>query len=329
MRTFYFPHSFIAPPMATAMAALFENPAIIPAPDLELPESMETLKSRGELDFVSPPSEPGDFDRIKSMLAQAKNWGQAHQGTDLEYLKARATASPRDDESMPFVLRDAIRAQMRETEKERLSPDLAARFYLAMAQENDASQWEAAQSMARVKEKESALFAALSGKTRTPGKKNTEGPARDHLRERLSCWSRLYSKVSGPDDLFVTPSQQIPDILRQAFPETTEELSLRDVVLPKTPDTEFFRWADRLREVLSGLLAGSETDTEKVRDVSGFSSAPALFHMNMDVFRVPEKSPHTVLSTFSESLPGQEESPGKDQNFTVCVLWLDSGFFLG
>jgi len=320
MKPIYFPTTYVSPPAAAAMQALFPSVVICQPFAGRLPPDMRTLQESGFLDVFTPV--PGDEQRLDDMVREFRQWGRLHAGgaglhAAFWHQRLQADSLAEDGSSSQLVsqIKSRLTPARGPTEPDRLMP---ARVFLHLAQEFDRQRCEIQQDMARHETLSAELLHALTGEHDPSAGGRNQGPSsgpaghEDHLWEsRLAAWARLFLCHPYPSPVFVTFSAAVADHVIASVPRVLRLLpeALATFVHPPvasghpSPHDVMPRLAEFAAIPLSLLEKQFVTDSP---------DAPAARGAGPDVFVLPEADPTHVFARFLTGAPDKcQRRPGE------------------
>ena len=229
MKPIYFPTTYVSPPAAAAMRALFPSVVICQAFAGRLPADMSTLQESGFLDVLTPVA--GDEQRLDEVVREFQQWGRLHAGgAGLhaacwgQRLQADSLAEDGSSSQLVSQIKRRLISARGPTESDRLMP---ARVFLHLAQEFDRQSYEIQRDLAWHEKKSAELLHVLTGEHDPPAGGLNQGPAsgpvgnEEHLWERrLSAWARLFLCQPYPSPVFVTSSAAVVEHVIASVPRS-------------------------------------------------------------------------------------------------------------
>jgi hypothetical protein len=328
MKPIYFPYTYVSPPAAAAMRALFPSIVTCQACAGRLPPDMRSLQESGFLDVLTPVA--GGEQRLDDMLRDFRQWGRLHEGgagLHAAFWRQRLQADSLAEDGSSSQLVSQIKSRLipaREpVESDRLMP---ARVFLHLAQEFDRQNYEIQRDLARHEKLSAELLLALTGENAPPaGGLNqglASGPAghEDHLWEsRLAAWARLFLCQPYPSPVFVTSSAAVADHVIASVPQALRllpEALVTFACLPvaighPSPSDVMPRLVEFAASPLSLLEKQFVTDTP---DALGERSA------GPDVFVLPEADPAHVFARFLTGVSDERTSRPDERPWRHTVL---------
>ncbi|MDI6797762.1 MAG: hypothetical protein QMD09_12495 [Desulfatibacillaceae bacterium] len=300
METVFFPFTYLPGDAARFVRALL-GPFVLYRPSaLDVPKGLEALEKEGALRLETPLASLGKSpEDLSGMLSRMNQWGAAFPETDSQWLAAQGSRPPLYDDTLPSVLRDAIRSHNQQELKDAGQDQIVqAQVFLHLIEGMDARQWEIAASMTRVAAKQKAMTRAITGKADAAPLKQDQGPlavpaeAADSLiSRRLSAWGLLLAHAQNRPEVLATTSM--------AAAEHLAEKALEAVLVWKAPyppeegmnKATLERWQRPLEEILASLAQGRITAQDAAQSLDKALDNPAPGPLReLAIWLAPQKS---------------------------------------
>jgi hypothetical protein len=345
MKPLYFPYTYINRRTAEALSACL-GPATVYGPTTNASAgSNVNLVEDGLVDMRYPIT--ADEDRLTAMLNDFRTWAalQGHrQGVGADYLRAIRNKLPFFDDTASSQIRADIKGRMgagapaRPQEQSAAASLLAARVFLCIAQDLDRQTDAVRGDLEHCAEMERDLLQSLQGEPETESPPPSAGDAASGREvqdfmviERLDAWRQLMAAdavQSGADAsaLLVTTSRYLFDQLVDRFENADRIAHAASVPVSAAPP--MIRWRTTVAAILQAQVAGDNrgrlTDIERE-----LASIPAERRVMLDVFRIPNRTPATVLGALAQprgSGPAVAGGAGPQNTLIGCVCPVGANF---
>lgn len=218
----YFPHTYLPPPAAAAIRAVF--PAVagyLPAAGRMTPDMQELVES-GFLEIAAPLA--NDEDRLDRVLRELERWGRLQQGgAGLLALSMsnRPGADPLTADGTATQIAAAIRKGPAHEPLPAEEALLRSAVFLQLAHQADVHSHQVHAELQRCEQAHAELLRAIAAEgarpaPATPGPPLPEGDLL--LGQRVRAWSRLFLHRPFPGPVFVTVSAEAVGRLAEEFP---------------------------------------------------------------------------------------------------------------
>ncbi|MCG8472050.1 MAG: hypothetical protein MI742_09355 [Desulfobacterales bacterium] len=210
MRVRYFPYTRLSEPMASQVTEIFEEVTLITT-------SLDTPLPNGVCG-VAPPSD--EAQRQDELLAGWRQYSGLHgAGVTTYALGGCRHFDPLNEQLTTQIKSELLRQVEGESSTEPDRP-MAARVFLALAEELDVQSQELRAELEKIEGAEQGLFDALKGEIDPPGSTFIkEGAEADDvgMAKRLSAWSALFVNEPGAfeDRVFATHSREAFELVEE------------------------------------------------------------------------------------------------------------------
>ena len=299
MKPIYFPYTYIADPVAEAVAACFGQFTVYQPLADRLPPSMQPWVDKDIIDIRIPVR--GDEKALKSAAGNYLNWADLHAGSSRvtrASLKTLTAAAPLLDASLSAQIAADVKEQIKGISDAKFAdPVLTARIFLYFAQEFDQQSQEIDQVLVESIKKEQDLIRDLKVEEDTLAAelKKEHGPMPDVntdylISARLEAWTRILLKDRQPPVFFVTHSTAMLEQLLDSVPAVEKILDL-EAIPPSTAATaELAPWQERLMSYLSDIAENKWTSASG-KLAEDFNVPAAENSVSLKVYVVPDQDP--------------------------------------
>jgi hypothetical protein len=328
MKPIFFPATYVSPPAAAAMQALFASVVIYQPFAGRLPPEMHALKESGFLDVLSPVA--GGEQRLDGMLREFRQWGFLHAGgagLHAAFWRQRLQADSLAEDDTSLRLASQIESRLRPAagpkESDQLMP---ARVFLHLAQEFDRQSCEIQRDLTRHDKLSAELLHALTGEDDPSGRARDHGPApgpagpEDHLWERrLAAWARLFLCQAYPSPVFVASSAAVVEHVVASVPRALRLLPAALVALACPTVVAGHPSEHDVMPRLAELAASPLSLLEK-QFVPAAPDAPGARGAGPEVFVLPEADPCRVFARFLAGVPDEPSCCPHERPWRHTVL---------
>jgi hypothetical protein len=222
----YFPHTYMSPPVAAAIRAVF--PAVagyLPAAGRMTPDMQELVES-GFLEVAAPLA--NDEERMDRVLRELERWGRMQQGGAgllAVWLSNRPGSDPLRADGTASQIAAAIRKGPADEPLSAEEALLRSAAFLQLAHQADFQSHQVHTELQRCEQAHAELFQAIAEGGPRPASASFGPPAVPPrpegdllLGQRVRAWSRLFLHRPYPGPVFVTASAQAAGRLAEEFP---------------------------------------------------------------------------------------------------------------
>jgi hypothetical protein len=299
MKPIYFPYTYIADPVAEAVAACFGQFTVYQPLADRLPLSMQPWVDKNIIDIRIPVR--GDDQELTSAAENYLNWANLHAGSARAThasLKTLTAAAPHLDASLSSQIATDVKAQISASSAAKSAdPVLSSRIFLYFAQQFDQQSQEIdhvlvesikkEQDLIRdLKVEEDALAAELQ-------KEHAPRPdmSTDYLISvRLEAWTRILLEDRQPAGFFVTHSTATLEQLLDRVPAAEKVLDL-EAIPPSTATTAGVApWQEKLMSYLSDI-AENKWPAASDDPAEGVDIPAAENPVSLKIYLVPDQNP--------------------------------------
>jgi hypothetical protein len=299
MKPIYFPYTYIADPVAEAVAACFGQFTVYRPLADRLPLSMQSWVDKKIIDIRIPVR--GDDQELKSAAENYLNWANLHAGGSRvthASLKTLTGAGPFLDASLSSQIAADVKGQINGTSADKSAdPVRSSRIFLYFAQQFDQQSQEIDQVLVESIKKEQVLIRDLKVEEDALAAelKKEHAPMPDVnsdylIAVRLEAWVRVLLKDRQPPGFFVTHSTAMLEQLLDRVPAAEKILDL-EAIPPSTATTAGRApWQEKLMSYLYHIVvnkwpAASDDQSE------GFDIPPAENTVSLKIYLVPGQNP--------------------------------------
>jgi len=299
MKPIYFPYTYIADPVAEAVAACFGQFTVYQPLDDRLPLSMQPWVDKDIIDIRIPVR--GDDQELKSAAENYLNWANLHAGSARvthASLKTLTAAAPLLDASLSSQIAADVKEQINATSADRSAdPVLSSRIFLYFAQQFDEKSQEIDHVLVESIKKEQDLIRDLKVEEDALAAelKKEHGPMPDVntdylISVRLEAWTRIFLKDRQPPGFFVTHSAAMLEQLLDRVPASEIILDL-GAIPPSTAATAGFApWQEKLMSYLSDI-AEDKRPAASDDQAEGFGIPAAENSVSLKIYLLPDQNP--------------------------------------
>jgi hypothetical protein len=315
MKPVYFPTTYVSPPAAAALRALF--PSVVTCQPFagREPPDMRALKESGFLEVLTPLA--GDEQRLDDMLREFQQWARLHAdgaGLQAAFWGHRLQTDPLTADGTSSLLVAQIKSRLspacEPTESDRFMP---ARVFLHLAQEFDRQSYEIQRDLARHEKLSAQLLHSLTEENDPPAGGREHAPAfrpaghEDHLwQSRLTAWARLFLCQPYPSHVFVSCSVAVVEHVIASVPRALRLLPEALGTFGRCPVAAVDTSANDAMPRLAEFVASPLSLLEK-QSVTVTPAAPGEAGAGPDVFVLPEADPCQVFARFSPGVPDRRK----------------------
>ncbi|UCF93220.1 MAG: hypothetical protein JSW39_03405 [Desulfobacterales bacterium] len=316
MTPIYFPLTYLAPTIGTALTGYFRQVIVYRPAMGNLPEEMQRMAENGGLEVRMPMR--GDEQRIETALQSFQSWARLHHGPHgrgKDFLKYCGRTVPFfDDTSASQIIADIKRSPPQGSAVAPSDRLFCARLFLALAQEYDRQSYEIERDLRRYDQLAQGLINDLKGEdelfiagSRRKADLRSEDPAQSMFMERLEAWACLMRNDSAPGGLFVTNSRLVCEHLIESTPSATKIFHAEGTAWCQRSSKDREKWREQFGARLL-RLANSQWPTA----VEGFENMPVdrgyETPISLTLYLVPGQGP---LEFFAGCLGRQSLDPIK------------------
>ncbi len=272
MKCVFFPHTSIAPALATALHAGL-GPVTLFHPLVEAAGELAGSMHEEQIELVFPC--PDDADLLLAAYEGFKRWASEHAGQDLAGLMRQGPAIPFFDTDATARIAAEIRsAGVAPPEAKTKEHLYRARLLLLMARELDASRWELEADFQRLEVQERRMLAMLKGEAAAADAVGEigspmAGAGRTPLHRpavRIAAWAQLALQAQAfwradADFIFLTESM---DVLEHVKEEVAAECLLNKYIVAPGSDDLGAWLADPLDQPPLSAAASVDATTASV-----------------------------------------------------------------
>lgn len=318
----YFPMTYLPAAGLKRLASCFGRTRMYRPADTPLPEAMQAAAHLGRLEIETPAlSEP---DNLDSLLEAHYAWAAENKGVDLAAIKGRKTGVPFFGDTTVSGIRQNIREMdFRGGSAETPDPLLAARLFLAMAQELDRQDNDLEKSLDEVRAKEDSMLVDLLGDAERhrevaaamQGALEAD-PGAYMTGSRLKAWGLLARAGKGPGNLLVTDSRAVRDYLVERCPglqKTDPELVLP---LPQSGAAGPADWQSQLMQYLADLMSSSAVASPPA-EMPAVETEGAVVHLS--IYRRAGMDATAFFKSLDDTGRADAAPVGED-NLVICLI---------
>jgi len=318
----YFPMTYLPADGLNRLAAFFGRTRMYRPADGPLPEAMQAAAHQGRLEIETPAvSEP---DKLDPLLEAHYAWAAENKGVDLAAVKGRKTGVPFFGDTTVSGIRQNIREMgVQDGSAETADPLLAARLFLAMAQELDRQDSDLEKSLDDVRAKEDSMLVDLLGEA----KRHPEvaapmqgtlaaDPGAYMTGSRLKAWGLLARAGKGPGNLLVTDSRAVRDYLVERCPgmqKTGPELVLPR---PQSDAAAPAAWQAQLMDYLADLMSSPVAESPPPDRPAVEPEGPVV---QLAVYRLAGMDA-TAFFTSLDAAGRADAAPAGEDNLVICLI---------
>ena len=223
MNTLFFPHTAIAPDLATALhAALGPTTLLHPLPEA-VTDRTAALADARQVELVFPFQ--GDGDTLMAAMAAFRDWAVEHAGNDLSGLVGRGAPIPFYGADATSRIVAEIKAGRGEpAENERKARLQRARLLLLLAEDFETRHSELADDLSAFEADERQMLEELKGDDDAlpgaagPSSTTAPAPVMHMLAARVAAWAQLALAATDlwtadPPALFLTDCREVLDYI--------------------------------------------------------------------------------------------------------------------
>ncbi|HSO67222.1 MAG TPA: hypothetical protein VLP30_05130 [Desulfatirhabdiaceae bacterium] len=311
----WFPFTQISPVSAGILQAVFSTLTVFQTSSFLRPE-LKKMADNPLIRMYAP--FPDDSTGLETRVLDSKKWMQSHSDHDAAFLKAQFF-SDRTSESLSSDIRNEIIHY--DSPKIQADTLMAARVFLAIAEEFDCQQADFSSDLDRFQEQEKQFLNQFSSDGETPDFEPGSYPIvadrpEDHmLEQRLSAWSTLFlhdgKKKGGHEfDLFVTDSVLT---LENILEKVSDAACIAEQIALPGPDASGMdtnAWQQAFVDILAGLITGSEATPFFPKGSLPVIAPHSGDHLNVSM--VSGKTPEQVFGHFvsDRHMKGTEDLEG-------------------
>lgn len=293
MNGFLFPTSFIPLDAARFIHAFTGRFSVLLPVGPDFSPFAKDLEEAGLAHCLAPLSGETDARELSRILDQTDAWGGFFPDADAKRLAASGGETPAFDQTAGSAILENLRKKIGGKDAPPETDEvLKAQVFAAMAEKLDRTQWEAASTLAGLKDKQKTLAQALSGKE-TGGKEGPRFPvgvpdeAADlQMDARMKSFATLLAALGRPVSFLITTSQAALDWLELKNPDMAFLARGDGMTNPGAPD----EFPGILETLLEGDLQAAVPSLEAFFQARATGKGPGLA-----VYAVPEKSPSQAL----------------------------------
>jgi hypothetical protein len=209
----FFPATWIPQPDRGLLLACFQQVTLL-QPALELvPVALRLLQKSGRLNILLPDenTDEGAAPSLPNLLKAHHAWADLHQGEPPDFRKFAQLLPPDADDISTARIRDQIRNDQGETERDQESapgpdPLLTARLFLAIDQDYQQQRESLSRDLDHIGAMEKSLFQDLSPDQPSTQFAPSGNPSRTRFEterlippeRRLSAWRQLFAHCPEP-----------------------------------------------------------------------------------------------------------------------------------
>ena len=337
MKPIYFPFTYIPKPVVDVLGFCFRKCVVYQPARFTVPENLHRWSREGGLEIRIPVK--GDESRLADILKDYREWAKLHhdsQGLQNAFTRKLFETVPFFDETFTTQIKADIKKTVKDIQPSGdTDPNLAARIFLAIAQEFDMERDRLRDELSAIDAMENNLMADLQGRRQDndqhpAGQANriySPGDAAEYMiPERVLAWFRvmqsdreLERERSG---LFVTSNQKALEYVLDNASRTEQILTIDPIPMYAGRSTEIDEWRDHLLDQLQQLPASSPS-----KPAVSVAAAPNIekcaLRASLTLYRVPAESPRLLFSRSTgqtlHPAGGDKRESDIEHTFVGCI----------
>ncbi|MFH1674303.1 MAG: hypothetical protein ABIF87_12880 [Pseudomonadota bacterium] len=326
----YFPFTFISNKLLREIATFWREVVVYQPSKLMIPPLFQPWIDQGSLKIRTPLAETTDEKRLKHALRSFQDWGEMHQKSDIEYLKAANVDSPYLDTMTSGIIADlkSYMGSSRATSASELGDrEFSAQLFLHLAQDYDQRSSEVIGGIEEFERNQELLKEVLhpfsEEEDRLEGFKRTGIPVLTNdeeqtvfmMKQRIRAWNHLFQQDAYDTDFLFTDSREALSLLLGEECEKLEILQCR----PDTPFSFYSLFFELMTEKWSDAMRAKVNNATRDSDVTEGQNQVLL-----RCYLVPDQSARTLLgkacSPEGNILPAVPRSDTRQRNALIGLL---------